>query len=136
MQSLPNAMLIKVHNFTKFSLYSSITEEHHLSDAGLVDVILSVEGLIVSFHVLFSLLAHVGVTGYCTSLLVGPDKSSVFDVVIVVKVHSLKFSICDLKHDLCYQIFKPLATHLVKQESSQRFDYYWCGGNQWTTHQH
>jgi hypothetical protein len=82
----PNIISIEVHNFIKFSLYSSITDEHHhqftltfaqmqadmrdivfyfrmktglkISDSGLADVILSGEGLTVSFRVLFSLRAR------------------------------------------------------------------------------
>jgi hypothetical protein len=44
------------------------------------------------------------------------DKSSVFKVKdVVVKVHTLKFSIRDSKHDFFYKNFKLLATLVKKQ---------------------
>ena len=48
------------------------------------------------------------------------DKSSVFKVKdVVVKVHTLKFSIRDSKHDFFYNTFKPLATRLIKKRIKQ-----------------
>jgi len=48
---------------------------------------------------------------------VNKDTSSVFKVKHMhVKVDTLKFSICDSKHDFLYKTLKPLATSLVKRQ--------------------
>jgi len=63
-----------------------------ISDSGLADVVLSGEGLTVSFRVLFSLRAraHVGVTATVHLVSLDQDKSSVFKVKdVVVKAHTL-----------------------------------------------
>jgi hypothetical protein len=54
------------------------------------------------------------------------------------KVDTLKFSICDSKHDFMYKTLKHLATGLVSRQepypkSHHRLDHYRCGIRQWTT---
>jgi predicted KAP-like P-loop ATPase len=45
------------------------------------------------------------------------DNSSVFKVKnIIVKVDTLKFSICNSKHDLLYKTLESLATALIKKQ--------------------
>ncbi|EJU01188.1 hypothetical protein DACRYDRAFT_116977 [Dacryopinax primogenitus] len=127
---LPNVIELEVHNWIKFSPYSTVTDDHHhsfrgifgqiqadlrdvafyfkkkqgfpkLSDSGVADVVIGGSGISGTVHVASA----------------GKDKSSVFTVKDVhVKIDSLNFSIRDSKHDTLYKVLKPLATGLIKKQ--------------------